>query len=250
MPRTKIAVAVLGLALAAARAEAGTMVSYPSGSETVSAYIALPDGGGKKPAVVVIHDWLGLSDFAKGKADAFAKQGYVALAVDLYRGKVATDPDMAHQLMRGLPDDRAVRDLKSAVAYLHTRPDVDAARIGSVGWCMGGGFSLELALAEPTLAGAVIYYGHLVTEPATIASLKVPLLGNFGGLDEGIPPQSVRDFEAAAKKDGKSVDFKIYPDAGHGFASSKDPKTFNAADTKDADARTNAFFVKVLKKGT
>ena len=177
----------------------------------MSAYLAVPDGAGKKPAVVVIHDWLGLSDFAKGKADAFAKQGYVALAIDLYRGKVATDPDMAHQLMRGLPDDRALRDLKAAVAYLRTRPDVDASKIGSVGWCMGGGFSLELALAEPTLAGAVIYYGHLVTEPATIASLKVPLLGNFGGLDQGITPESVREFEAAAKKDGKSVDFKIYP---------------------------------------
>jgi carboxymethylenebutenolidase len=248
MHRTKIAVALIGLVLAAARVEAGTMVSYPSGSETVAAYIAVPDGGGKKPAVVVIHDWLGLSDFAKGKADAFARQGYVALAIDLYRGKVATDPDMAHQLMRGLPDDRAVRDLKAAVAYLHTRPDVDPAKIGSVGWCMGGGFSLELALAEPTLAGAVIYYGHLVTEPATIASLKVPLLGNFGGLDQGITPESVRDFEAAAKKDGKSIDFKIYPDAGHGFASSKDPKTFNAADTKDADARTDAFFAKVLSR--
>ena len=249
MHRKKIAIVLLGLVLAAARAGAGTAVSYPSGSETVSAYVAVPDGAGRKPAVVVIHDWLGLSDFAKGKADAFAKQGYVALAVDLYRGKVATDPDMAHQLMRGLPDDRAVRDLKAAVAYLQTRPDVDAAKIGSIGWCMGGGFSLELALAEPTLAGAVIYYGHLVTEPATIASLKVPLLGNFGGLDQGITPASVREFEAAAKKDGKSIDFKIYPDAGHGFASSKDPKTFNAADTKDADARTDAFFAKVLKKG-
>ena len=170
-----------------------------------------PTAAGKKPAIVVIHEWWGLNDFVKGKADAFAKQGYVALAVDLYRGKVATDPDMAHQLMRGLPDDRAVRDLKAAVAYLRTRPDVDAAKIGSIGWCMGGGFSLELALAEPTLAGAVIYYGHLVTEPATIAALKVPLLGNFGGQDQGIPPASVREFEAAAKKDGKSVDFKIYP---------------------------------------
>ena len=247
MHRKKIALALLGFVLLAARAGAGTMVSYPSGSETVSAYLAVPDGAGKKPAVVVIHDWLGLSDFARGKADAFAKQGYVALAIDLYRGKVATDPDMAHQLMRGLPDDRALRDLKAAAAYLRTRPDVDASKIGSVGWCMGGGFSLELALAEPTLAGAVIYYGHLVTEPATIASLNVPLLGNFAGQDQGITPASVREFEAAAKKDGKSIDFKIYPDAGHGFASSKDPKTFNAADAKDADARTNAFFAKVLK---
>ena len=250
MHRKKIAIALFGLVLIAARAGAGTSVSYPSGSETVSAYLAVPDGAGKKPAVVVIHDWLGLSDFARGKADGFAKQGYIALAIDLYRGKVATDPDMAHQLMRGLPDDRALRDLKAAVAYLRTRPDVDASKIGSVGWCMGGGFSLDLALAQPTLAGAVIYYGHLVTEPATIASLNVPLLGNFAGQDQGIPPASVREFEAAAKKDGKSIEFKIYPDAGHGFASSKDPKTYRTADAKDADARTDAFFAKVLKKGS
>jgi carboxymethylenebutenolidase len=248
MHRKRIAFALLGLALIAARAGAGTAVSYPSGSETVSGYLAVPDGAGKKPAIVVIHEWWGLNDFARVKADAFAKQGYVALAVDLYRGKVATDPDVAHQLMRGLPDDRALRDLKAAVAYLRARPDVEAAKIGSVGWCMGGGLSLDLAVAEPTLAGAVIYYGHLMTEPATIAGLQAPLLGNFGGQDQGIPAASVQEFEAMAKKAGKSVDFKIYPDAGHGFASSEDPKTYRTADASDANARTDAFFAKVLKK--
>jgi len=247
MHRKKIIFALFGLVLIAGRAGAGTAVSYPSGSETVSGYLAVPDGAGKKPAIVVIHEWWGLNDFAKGKADAFAKQGYVALAVDLYRGKVATDPDVAHQLMRGLPDDRALRDMKAAVAYLRARPDVEVSKIGSVGWCMGGGLSLDLAVAEPTLAGAVIYYGHLMTEPATIAGLRAPLLGNFGGLDQGIPAASVREFEAMVKKDGKSVDFKIYPDAGHGFASSKDPKTYRTADANDADARTDAFFAKVLK---
>ena len=107
---------VLGFAasvFAAAVAAAGTMVSYPSGSETVSGYLATPAGPGKNPAIVVIHEWWGLNDWVKGKADEFAKQGYVALAVDLYRGKVAQDPDMAHQLMRGLPDDRALRDMKA-----------------------------------------------------------------------------------------------------------------------------------------
>src|SRR5262249_41964656 len=153
-----------GFALAAASLfAAGTMVSYPSGSETVSGYLAVPQGGGKHPAIVVIHEWWGLNDWIKSKADDFAKQGYVALAVDLDRGKVAQDPDMAHQLMRGLPDDRAVRDMKGAVAYLRNRPEVDASKIASIGWCMGGGLSLDLAVAEPTLSGAVIYYGHLMT---------------------------------------------------------------------------------------
>ena len=250
LKRIAAASVVVGLAFASRLRAEGQMVSYPSGSETVRGYVAAPDGGGKKPAIVVIHEWYGLNDFAKRKADAFAKEGYVALAVDLYRGKVATDADTAHQLMRGLPEDRAVRDMKAGVAYLKTRPDVDPAKVGAVGWCMGGGYALALALAEPTLSGTVIYYGHLVTEPATIASLKVPLVGNFGGQDQGIPPESVREFEAAAKKAGKSVDFKVYPDAGHGFASSTDPKTYRPEDAKDADARAEAFFAKVLKGKT
>jgi len=246
MQRKVLSLGFTALAVAAL-AVAGTTVSYPSGSETVSGYLAAPDGPGKKPAIVVIHEWWGLNDFAKAKADGFAKQGYVALAIDLYRGKVAADPEMAHELMRGLPDDRALRDLKAAVAYLRARPDVDAGKIGSVGWCMGGGWSLNLAVAEPALAGAVIYYGHLMTDDATIAGLKVPLLGNFGGQDQGIPADSVREFAAKAKAGGKSVDFKVYPDAGHGFASSKDPKVFRIEDAKDANARADAFLAKALK---
>jgi len=142
-----------------------------------------------------------------------------------------------------------MRDLKAAFAYLRSRDDVDATRIGSVGWCMGGGYSLALALAQPKLAGAVIYYGRLVTDDDKIRSLAVPLLGNFGGLDKGIPPESVREFERKAKAAGKSVDFKVYPNAGHGFASSKDPAVFRADDAKDADVRTDAFFGKVFKAG-
>ncbi|HKD12046.1 MAG TPA: dienelactone hydrolase family protein [Thermoanaerobaculia bacterium] len=246
----KFSAPVIGMLLAAgaARAEgAGKMVSFASGPETASGYLAGPSGAGRHPALVVIQEWWGLNDFVKKKTDHFASEGYVALAPDLYRGKVATDPDTAHQLMRGLPEDRALRDLKGAVAYLRTRPDVDPKKIGVIGWCMGGGYSLTLALAEPTLAAGVLYYGRLLTDDATIASLKVPLLGNFGGQDQGIPPDSVRAFEAKAKASGKSTDFKIYPDAGHAFASNPDPKVFRAEDAKDADARTEKFLEKTLK---
>jgi carboxymethylenebutenolidase len=149
--------------------------------------------------------------------------------------------------MRGMPEDRAMRDLAAAVAYLRGRPDVDGKRIASIGWCMGGGYSLALALAEPSLSGAVLDYGRLVTDEKKIAGLRVPLLGNFGGKDEGIPPASVREFESKAKAAGKRVDFKIYPEAGHGFASSNDPKVFRAEDAKDADARADAFLARVLK---
>src|SRR5437773_4541182 len=197
--RVSIAVLSVAVAVAASAQGAGRMVSYPSGAETVSGYLALPQGAGKRPAIVVIQEWWGLNDFIKGKAEAFARQGYAALAVDLYRGKVTADADTAHQLMRGMPEDRAMRDLQAAVAYLRSRSDVDGKRIGSIGWCMGGGYSLELALAEPTLAGSVIYYGRLVTDDAKIAGLNGPLLGNFGGQDQGIPPESVREFERKAK---------------------------------------------------
>ncbi len=240
-----LSVAGLLLTTALLAQSAGKIVSFPSGSETGSGYLAAPEGGAKRGAIVVIQEWYGLNDFVKAKADHFAKEGYVALAPDLYRGKVATDDDTAHQLMRGLPEDRAMRDLKGAVAFLRSRPAVDPKRVGSVGWCMGGGYSLSLALAEPTLAGAVIYYGRLVTDDATIRSLQVPLLGNFGGQDKGIPPESVREFEKKAKAAGKDIDFKIYPDSGHGLAS------FDASshpqDAKDADARTEKFFEKRLK---
>jgi carboxymethylenebutenolidase len=250
----RVAAGLAAMALAAACAAASpetkakNAISYPSGTEMVSGYLALPDGAGRKPAIIVIQEWWGLNDFIRAKADAFARKGYVALAVDLYRGKVATDADTAHQLMRGLPEDRAIRDLTSAFDYLRSRDDVDWTRIGSVGWCMGGGYSLALALAQPKLAGAVIYYGRLVTDDAKIKGLAVPLLGNFGGLDKGIPPESVREFERKAKAAGRTVDFKIYPNAGHGFASSTDPSVFRAEDAKDADARTDAFFAKVLMK--
>ncbi|HEY1251789.1 MAG TPA: dienelactone hydrolase family protein [Thermoanaerobaculia bacterium] len=246
--RTFSLAAVLVLSAAIGRAQSGgKMISFPSGSETISGYLAAPEGSGRKPALVVIQEWWGLNDFVKKKADHFASEGYVALAPDLYRGKVATDSDTAHQLMRGMPEDRAMRDLKAAVAVLRARPDVDPKRIGSIGWCMGGGYSLALAFAEPTLAATVIYYGRLVTDPATVAGLKVPLLGNFGGQDQGISPESVRAFEKDAKGAGRSVDFKIYPDAGHGFASSPDPKVFREADARDADARAEAFLGRTLK---
>jgi carboxymethylenebutenolidase len=239
--------AVLAVSRSSHAAEPRTeTVTYKSGEESVSGFLAAPDGAGKKPALVVIHEWWGLNDFARGKARHFAANGYVTLAIDLYRGKSATDADTAHQLMRGLPEDRATRDLKAAVAYLAQRPDVDKARIGSVGWCMGGGYSLALAAAEPSLAAAVVYYGRLITDAPQIAGIKAKLLGSFGGDDKGIPPEDVKAFEASAKKAGLSVDFKVYPGAGHAFASAKDPKVFREADARDADARTDAFLAKAL----
>jgi carboxymethylenebutenolidase len=242
--------AVLALVLAAGLASAAEQtVSYKSGEETVSGMLVTPEGKGPFPAVVVIHEWWGLDNWVKDQARALAREGYVALAVDLYRGKVTDKQEEAHQLMSGMPQDRAIRDLKAAVAHLKTRPDVRANRIGSIGWCMGGKLSLLLASEEPTLAGAVAYYGAPPTDSAAIARIKAPVLGNFGGEDKGPSPEQVRAFEAAMKKAGKDVDVKIYPGAGHAFANVNNPwKGYREEAAKDAWSRTVAFFARHLKK--
>jgi carboxymethylenebutenolidase len=223
----------------------GRMTSLPN---SAMGYLSLPDDkGGKHPAIIVIQEWWGMNEWILQQTDRFAKQGYVALAVDLYRGKATSDPEVAHELMRGLPEDRAISDLKSGFAFLAARSDVDPARIGVIGWCMGGGYSLGLALAEPRVAATVMNYGRLVTDPATIAKIDAPLLGNFGALDRGIPPADVEAFDAALKKAGKSSDIKIYDGAGHGFMNPNNKDGYVAGAADDAWGRIDSFFAKRLK---
>lgn len=246
LPVLALSVMAFGMALRAGSAKTET-VSYKSGNETVSGYIALPDGGGKHPAIIVIHEWWGLNDWVKERAQQYATQGYVALAVDLYRGKVAANSDDAHILMRGLPDDRGLRDLEAAFTYLATRPDVDAGKIGSIGWCMGGGWSIKLAVDQPKLAACIVNYGSLPTDPANIAKIKAPVEGNFGADDRGITPESVRAFEAAMKSAGKTTDIKIYDGAGHAYQNPNNKDGYRAEATADSEKRIAAFFERYLK---
>ena len=223
-------------------------VSYKSGDETVKGLLYTPVGRGPFPAIVVIHEWWGLNDWVKEQASKLADQGYAALAVDLYRGQVAENSELAHELSRGVPPDRAQRDLDAAVEFLQSQPNVKKNRIASIGWCWGGGYSLDVALQEPTLAAAVINYGSLVTDPASIQKIHAAILGNFGAKDKGIPPEDVRKFEAALKEAGKRADIKIYPDAGHGFENPNNKGGYRAVDAADAWQRTVKFLNETLKK--
>jgi carboxymethylenebutenolidase len=209
--------------------------------------MALPDSAGAHPALVVIHEWWGLNDWVKEQARHFAEQGYVALAVDLYRGSVTGDPAEAHELMRGMPQDRAVRDMKAAVAHLATRSDVNKNKIGSVGWCMGGGLSLQLAVNEPQLAACAVYYGSMPTDPADIGKIEAPVLGNFGADDRGISVDAVNAFEKAMKAAGKSIDIKIYPGAGHAFQNPNNKLGYRQNAAEDAWKRTLEFLDRRLK---
>src|SRR6202166_4770825 len=162
---------LVGLYACTALAAESKSVSYKSGDEAVQGVLYTPSGKGPFPAIIVIHEWWGLNDWVKDQASKLADQGYEALAIDLYRGKVATTPDMAHELMRGVPEDRARRDLHAAFEFLQAQPNVKKDRIGAIGWCMGGGYALDVALQEPTLAADVINYGHLATDPAELKKI-------------------------------------------------------------------------------
>ena len=223
-------------------------VSYKSGDDTVQALLYTPPGKGPFPALIVVHEYWGLNDWVKDQASKLADQGYEALAIDLYRGKVATTPDMAHELMRGVPEDRAKRDLHAAFVFLQSQPNVNKNRVGSIGWCMGGGYSLDVALEEPTLAADVINYGHLVTDADSIKKINAPVLGLFGAKDQGITPDAVHKFEAAMKQQGKKVEIRIYDDAGHAFENPNNKEGYRPADTTDAWQRTVRFLEENLKK--
>ena len=222
-------------------------VVYKSGDETVHGLLFTPEGKGPFPGIVAVHEWWGLNDWVKEQSTKLADQGYVVLAVDLYRGKVATTPDMAHELMRGLPEDRSLRDLHAAIEFLKTQPNVKKDRLASIGWCMGGGYSLDVALQEPTLKATVINYGHLATDPESLKKINAAILGNFGAQDQGITPDDVKKFEQALKQDGKKVDIKIYPDAGHAFENPNNKGGYRPADAADAWERTVSFLAANLK---
>lgn len=228
-------------------AATGKEVSYKSGDDTVKAILYTPNGKGPFPGIVVIHEWWGLVDWVKDEASRLSDLGYATLAIDLYRGKVATSNDEAHELMRGVPDDRAAHDLHAAVEFLKSQPAVNKDRIASIGWCMGGGYSLDVALQEPTLKAAVINYGHLA-ERDELQGVNAAILGIFGGQDRGISVEDVKKFEQDLKSLGKTVEIHVYPDAGHAFENPANTAGYRPADTADAWKHTEEFLARTLKQ--
>jgi carboxymethylenebutenolidase len=181
-------------------------------------YLARP-AGEARAGLIVIHEWWGLNDNIREMSNRLAAQGYLALAVDLYEGEVAADAGRARELMSAAMDDSDRVDEHLHAAFRWLREEGGVERIGSIGWCLGGALSLRTAIMLPEeLDAAVIYYGRLVTEPARLAPLMMPILGIFGGQDRGIPIESVLEFEAALEALGKTAEIVVYEDADHAFA--------------------------------
>lgn len=208
----------------------------------LTGYLAVPEqGADTAPGIIVIHEWWGLNDNIRGVTERLAGEGYRALAVDLYRGELAEDPKTAMKLSRGLQQqaEQANANLRQAYDFLSGQ---NAARIGVIGWCLGGRWSLRTALLLPDQVDAtVIYYGSLVTDRDQLATLQMPILGNFGEADPLIPLDDIAAFENTLRELGKDVDVKIYPDAQHAF-SNPSGTAYNAAAATDAWGRTTSFF--------
>jgi carboxymethylenebutenolidase len=197
----------------------------------------------------MIHEWWGVNDNIKEMADELASEGYVVLAADLYNGEVATDPNHARELSSSVRENpqQAITNLQSAVQYLASLPNVNSSRIASLGWCFGGGQSLQLALnsEQHPLAATVIYYGNLVNDTNELSKIKWPVLGIFGDQDNSIPVDSVRAFGRGLNETGVTNEIYIYPGVGHAFAN---PSGDNYApqETTDAWQKTLTFLDKYL----
>ncbi|MGH8399182.1 MAG: dienelactone hydrolase family protein, partial [Gammaproteobacteria bacterium] len=202
---------------------------------------------GNLPGIIVIHEWWGLNDNIRSMANQLAGEGYAALAVDLYGGRSATTPAEAEKLMGGVLShtNEAASNLRQAYDYLHDT--VQASRIGVIGWCFGGGWSLQTALMLPDKIDAtVMYYGRPVDNVAELSKLRMPLIGFFGEQDKGITVQDVRAFQKALKAANVAAEIHEYPNAGHAFANPSG-KNYRPAAAQDAWQRTLKFFARYLK---
>lgn len=226
--------------------QANGYLVYPSGSNENKS----GNKNGTLPAVVMIHENKGLNDHIKNMANLLARNGYVVLAVDLFKGEVTTDRNRSSELTQYIRDnpDIATANLQSAVKYLASLPNVNAEKIASLGWCFGGAQSLQLALnsQDHPLSATIIYYGRLITDNATLAKIKWPVLGIFGDQDSSIPVETVKEFESALNSNNIPNEIYIFKGVGHAFAN---PSGDNYApkETKDAWDKTLSFLDKHLR---
>jgi carboxymethylenebutenolidase len=226
----------------------GEEVNYATVNGTdITGYMARPEDAVEvESGIIVIHEWWGLNDNIRMMTDKLAGEGYAALAVDLYNGNVAETPDRARLYMGSVDKEEALENLGQAYTYLTDAQDVSS--VGTIGWCFGGGWSLQAALSQPEeIDATVIYYGQLVTDASELEELQMPILGIFGAEDEGIPPEKVKQFEKALNEAGVQNEIHIYEEADHAFANPSGTR-YNPEAAEDAWQKTVEFLEENLSK--
>jgi carboxymethylenebutenolidase len=225
---------------------AGEIIEFESNGGTASGYLATPETG-RGPGVIVLQEWWGLVPHIKDLAERFAREGFVALAPDLYHGKATTSPNEAGKLMMALNIEQTERDLRGAVQYLLGHEAVEGEGVGTVGFCMGGVLSLFAASKNEQVGACVVFYGiHPKVQPP-LENLRASVLGLYAERDGSVPPEAVRELEAKLKALGKSVEMHIYPGADHAFFNDTRPEVYDPEVAADAWRRTVQFLRKHLQ---
>ncbi len=226
----------------------GTEVAYYDGNQQTLGYLAVPATPGPHGAVILIHEWNGLVLRVKETADAIAAEGYVALAADLYSGRTGSNRDENMALVRETLADPAeiISNLEAAVRLLEARPDT-YGKIGTVGWCYGGGVALSFALGSDTHDATAIFYGRLLDDPEKMKQIHHEVYGTFARNDQGIPVAQVESFVAALRSAGIANDVHIYDEVNHGFWLHVDRNpAVNTQPALDAWQRLKAYFQRTL----
>lgn len=218
----------------------GEMIEFPSNGGTCPGYLATPDSG-SGPGVIIIQEWWGLVPHIKAVADRFAKEGFVALAPDLYRGKAASEPDEAGKYMMALNMAQAAKDLSGAVDEVARRGS--GSGVGVVGFCMGGGLTLVLACQRPDkVKAACPFYGVIPWPEAQPdwSKLSASVEGHYAEMDSFASPEAVAELEERLKALGKDVVMYVYPGTDHAFFNDARPEVYDAAASHLAFSRTVA----------
>lgn len=225
-----------------------SMVEFPdiSAGKKAMGFLARPKEGGTYPAVIVIHEIWGLVDHIKDVAMRLAREGYVALAVDLFEGKTVSKLEEGRKFRERFTEDKIIGDLTRAFEYLGNLPYVNPKDIGSIGFCMGGGLSLLFACRNKGLAAAVVFYGRNPSPIDQVKTIQCPVLGNYAGADMAITESDINLLKQTLTKYKKTFDIKTYPEAPHAFFNNT-RESYRPEAAKDAWRRTSQFFNKYLK---
>ncbi len=218
----------------------GEMIQIGGG---LPAYLSRPEQASKRPGVIIIHEWLGLVPHIKDVADRYAAQGYVALAPDLYGGKVANDPDTAMKLSSSVSTQASAEMIGRALDYLKNSEYTIQDKIGITGFCFGGTHSFNFAcVAENRIAAAVPYYATRLPSDELLSKICVPLLMIYGDEDHSIKQDQARKLESTLKSLGKNAQLLLYPGCPHAFFNDQNPQNYRPAAAKDAWQKTLDFF--------
>ncbi|MEP6887278.1 MAG: dienelactone hydrolase family protein [Nitrospirales bacterium] len=221
------------------------MVQYPSGGVTVRAFAVAPPVKERRPAIIVVQEWWGLNDHMKDVGRRLAKEGYVVLVPDLFSrlgNRVTTDANEAGKLMNALQQTDGLKDLQASIAFLKTAPEVDAAKIGVMGFCMGGSYALMLPCVSADVKAAVPFYGQVPNPDTPLQNLACPILYIYGEEDGWITKTDVQRLANALKKYNKPGEIKTYPGASHAFFNDTRKEVYKPAESNDAWNRAVAFF--------